>query len=221
MADQTQTTNETTQKKPENDLQKWGVLIPIERAVQLCDGVVAIRQLPSHAQPGWKDKYKGKKLRQENRVLYDGPGSFKPPYGTKWEKKEAEGSKPEHFHAKPYSYDIHLRDGFKPGKEGEVLRGRIEVKVREITLADGNGFVNWYMYLNIFPLKDIPEDKTVMVSISDKLPNVKDAKDLRIFSPLERIINKERIRFQTGYLFLRKPGTQPTPRMSIKPDEEW
>lgn len=65
----------------------------------------------------------------------------------------AKGSAPEYRHVKVHNVDIHLRDGLEPLPDGEI-RGSVQVKVRVIQPKGGGGHVNYYLYMNVFPLKE-------------------------------------------------------------------
>ncbi|MEO5927088.1 MAG: hypothetical protein ABIO72_00255 [Patescibacteria group bacterium] len=206
-----------TEKKTETvkTLNSWGVMFSLEDAIKLCDGIVEIRSkpVPGDASPKQKDRFgrekkphNGRNLKQANRVLFEGAAKYALPYGCKWDLIEAKGSTPAYYHAKVLDYSIHLRDGIKPPtKDGEVIKARIDVKIREITLADGSGKVNHYIYMNVFPLtEDVPSEEMVSIKIDDRLPNAREMDEMRIFSPF--IDGKS---MQRGYVILRKPTVTP------------
>jgi hypothetical protein len=93
-------------------------------------------------------------LTQKNYVGNKLPGKLTLAEGVRRQIKHvpAEGQKPAYDHVKHMNIDIHLREGVKPDPQTGEISGLIEIKVRKIEPRDGSGKINYYLYMNVFPL---------------------------------------------------------------------
>lgn len=66
-----------------------------------------------------------------------------------WRHVDAQGEKPEHFHARVMGIDIHLRDGLRPPTDGRIT-GRLEINVRHVSNQEPRkGETPFFLYMNV------------------------------------------------------------------------